>query len=315
MGFPNSFQIILIVLAGVSATLSSFLSFKHICTENSRKRIRNNAVLVTKEQGGAKSSFSVDKFACKEMERQSCVLAVSKDKFIAKGMLSKSKGLDRLIRLSGSVDKFSVKGILNARIYLAIYFGAAGFVLGLLFTTELALLLCVVAAFYGFGSPKRILKAKAKERGEALEKHLPQMLDVISIGMRSGLSFDRSLQIYAKTFESALSRDFLVAQQMWTSGLKSREDALRDLSEVYDSQIFSRMIESIIRSLKLGSSMIDSLSASAAESRAVYRERREERVRKAPIKMMIPTGTLILPAMLILVLGPVMLQLMSGGGL
>ena len=38
----------------------------------------------------------------------------------------------------------------------------------------------------------------------------------------------------------------------------------------------------------------------------------EERVAKAPVKMMIPTGTLILPAMLLLVLGPVLLELMEG---
>ena len=43
-----------------------------------------------------------------------------------------------------------------------------------------------------------------------------------------------------------------------------------------------------------------------------YRARRQEQVAKAPVKMMVPTGTLILPAMLIMVLGPVLLE-MAGG--
>lgn len=33
---------------------------------------------------------------------------------------------------------------------------------------------------------------------------------------------------------------------------------------------------------------------------------------KAPVKMMMPTGALILPAMLLLVLGPVLLELANG---
>lgn len=33
---------------------------------------------------------------------------------------------------------------------------------------------------------------------------------------------------------------------------------------------------------------------------------------KAPVKMMLPVATLILPAMLMLVMGPIMLDLMEG---
>lgn len=44
----------------------------------------------------------------------------------------------------------------------------------------------------------------------------------------------------------------------------------------------------------------------------MHRAQVEERVAKAPVKMMVPTGTLILPAMLLLVLGPVLLELMEG---
>ncbi len=58
--------------------------------------------------------------------------------------------------------------------------------------------------------------------------------------------------------------------------------------------------------------MVESLESAARESRMAYRARRQEQVAKAPVKMMVPTGTLILPAMLIMVLGPVLLE-MAGG--
>lgn len=48
----------------------------------------------------------------------------------------------------------------------------------------------------------------------------------------------------------------------------------------------------------------------------VRRQRRgaiERRIAKAPVKLLVPTGTCILPAMLILVMGPVLLQFVQTG--
>ena len=72
------------------------------------------------------------------------------------------------------------------------------------------------------------------------------------------------------------------------------------------------MLGDISRSLRFGSSLTGSLDSVAVQVRKEYRARKEEEVAKAPVKMMVPTGVLILPAMLILVLGPVMLELMVG---
>ena len=71
-------------------------------------------------------------------------------------------------------------------------------------------------------------------------------------------------------------------------------------------------MERIVRSLRFGSTLAPDLEAAASEARARHRAQVEERVAKAPVKMMVPTGALILPAMLILVLGPVLLELMQG---
>ena len=48
------------------------------------------------------------------------------------------------------------------------------------------------------------------------------------------------------------------------------------------------------------------------EARQSHKAYVEEKVMKAPVKMMLPVGTLILPSMLILVLGPVLLDLAQG---
>ena len=99
---------------------------------------------------------------------------------------------------------------------------------------------------------------------------------------------------------------------MWGGAPMYVEDALKALAASYDSPLFTRTVSSIVRSLRFGTALGECLEQAAAQARAERRARVEERVAKAPVKMMVPTGTLILPAMLIMVLGPVLLELMGG---
>ena len=141
---------------------------------------------------------------------------------------------------------------------------------------------------------------------------MSEMLEVVALGVRSGLSFDRSLQLYTGHFDDGLARECAAAQRSWEAGLATRQDALRALAQGYDNPLFSRTVSAIIRSLRFGTSLGEVLEQSTEQARAARKAQVEERVAKAPVKMMIPTGTLILPAMLLLVLGPVLLELMEG---
>ena len=64
--------------------------------------------------------------------------------------------------------------------------------------------------------------------------------------------------------------------------------------------------------MRFGTSLADNLGFLTVEARAIRKAKLEEQVAKAPVKMLLPVGTLILPAMLIFVMGPIMLDLMNG---
>ena len=131
-------------------------------------------------------------------------------------------------------------------------------------------------------------------------------------GLRSGLTFDRSFELYGSHFDNGFARSCARAHRSWSIGIVTREDALRELASSYECEQLSRIVDSIVRSLRFGSALTELLEEAAAQSRANYRTALEERVAKAPVKMMLPTGTLILPAMLLLVLGPILLELAGG---
>lgn len=193
------------------------------------------------------------------------------------------------------------------------FFGAViGSVIGLIFSNMLMLILLIIGLIVGIYLPYFALKKEKFARINSLEKNLPEMIDVVALGMRSGLTFDRALDVYVSYFDNELSRNFSQAKIKWDGTICSRDEALRQMANSYDSFLFSRLIENIIRSIRFGSSLVDNLEQTAHEARNIYKEKQEEIVSKAPVKMMVPTGTLILPAMLIFVLGPVILQLISG---
>lgn len=222
---------------------------------------------------------------------------------------SSSADLVKRAGLEGRVDE---DGLRAARLRLAGMGAAAGAVVGAVISLEMGLLLAAVAAAAGLYAPTWALRRLERERALELERSLPEMLEVVALGLRSDLSFDRSFQLYSMHFPSSFARSCASAQKSWSLGLRTRDEALRELAQSYRSDQLERTAERIVRSLRFGSALAPDLEAAAAEARARRRSQVEERVAKAPVKMMVPTGALILPAMLILILGPILLELMQG---
>lgn len=224
----------------------------------------------------------------------------------------KADGMAELVRRAGLEGRLGEAGFRAARLRLAGLGGLAGAAAGVFLSPELGFVLGLVIAGAGFSAPSWALRRIERERALGLERSLPEMLEVVALGLRSGLSFDRSLQLYSAHFPSSFARSCASAQKSWTLGLRTRDEALRELAQSYRSDQLERTTERIIRSLRFGSALAPDLEEAAAEARARRRSQVEERVAKAPVKMMVPTGVLILPAMLILILGPILLELMQG---
>jgi tight adherence protein C len=223
-----------------------------------------------------------------------------------------TKKFDDLVLKSGQVGLVSLEGFVQTRVLLGLGALAIGAVLGVMFSYELACVLSIAGAFCGFRLAKSALKSEASFRKSEMEHSLSEMIEVLTLGLRSGLAFDRAFELYCQHFDTGLSRECKSCYQLWTMGLSNREEALRSLGTTYDSVLFSRMVESIVRSLRFGSSLADSLEAVALEARVTHKAYMEEKVAKAPVKMLIPTAALILPAMLLFVLGPIMLEMIQG---
>lgn len=231
---------------------------------------------------------------------------------LAPDLLRQREGVGARADPAGVAGRLTDAGFWETRWRLALIGAVAGVLAGGMVTVELGLCLGLLGAVVGWRALPWALAARCRHRAEAMERDLSEMLDVTALGMRSGLSFDRSLQVYTEHFDTMLAEAFRAAHRQWACGLVDRDDALREVAASYASPLLARVIENVIRSLRFGSMLADNLEDAAREARSGYKARRQEQVAKAPVKMMVPTGVLILPAMLMLVLGPVLLELAGG---
>ncbi len=262
--------------------------------------------------GGEEGSGAVESRLVNEMALLTRRLESGATRPLATRLLGKSPWLEERVVQAGLKGAVSSAGFWEMRLRCALALGALGAMTGACFSLELAGLAGIAGLAGGWQLPKWAVSARIRLRAEQMERHLAEMLDVLSLGLRSGLSFERSLSLYLQHFDTMLARSFEAAQQQWMCGFSTREEALRQVAASYDSSVMARVVEDVVRSLRFGSSLAENLELAAAEVRASYKSRKEEQVAKAPVKMMVPTGVLILPAMMILVLGPVLLELMEG---
>lgn len=277
-----------------------------------RVRRSRQQVMGMRASSQAQGEISADPLIS-HMERLARSLAHGQTVTLCPPRLARSGWFAERSQCSGLAATVPEQAFCEMRFRVAALLGVVGCVMGCLFSGELACLLAIAGAFAGWRMPAAAVRRRQDERVRRMESHVPEMLDVMALGMRSGLSFDAALKLYCAHFQTEAASELRRAQRSWESGLERREDALRRFARSYDSPMLSRVIEAWIRSLRFGTSMVEGLAAESAQARAAYKAKREEQIAKAPVKMMVPTGTLILPAMLLLVLGPVLLELMNGG--
>ena len=147
---------------------------------------------------------------------------------------------------------------------------------------------------------------KAKQLRMSCLRQMPQFIDVLVLGLSAGLSFDSALDLYCKKFSTDLSDLLFNTQLKWQIGVETRQEALSGLSDEVDIEVMKRFSEAVCESLEFGTPLASVLQQQAKMLRDYRHFQIEEEIEKVPVKMIIPLGTLIVPAMLLAILGPLL---------
>ena len=132
------------------------------------------------------------------------------------------------------------------------------------------------------------------------------MLDVVTLGLSAGLSFDSSLELYCSRYGSELSGLFSEAMLSWRIGARGREEALVWVAGEVGVSALGRFAAVVSEALAFGTPLAETLEQQAQAIREEQRSQVEEEIEKVPVKMLVPLGTLIVPAMFLAILGPLL---------
>jgi len=212
---------------------------------------------------------------------------------------------DKRLAMAGHPGDLRTIDFLGMKLVIAGLAGGGLFaVFGLLLGSPgLGMFIAIGAAGIGFLAPEIWLSRRVRARQKAVLLAVPDTLDLLTISVRAGLSFDGALAKVVEKTDGPLADEFRRALAEVRVG-KTRRDALRDVSARTDVPALTNFIGAIIQAEQLGVSISKVLQVQSEQLRIERRQRAEELAAKAPIKMLFPLVGCIFPSMFIVILGP-----------
>jgi tight adherence protein C len=161
-------------------------------------------------------------------------------------------------------------------------------------------------------APELYLRQIIADRQHAIQRGLPDVIDLLCICVQAGLGFDAALIRLCEKSDNALAQEFARMLREIQLG-RPRRDALRDLATRNAVPDLANFISAVIQAEQLGVGVTQVLLAQSEQTRDLRRLRAEEVAAQAPIKMLIPMLLFIFPALCVVLLGPIW-PLMTAAG-
>ncbi len=189
------------------------------------------------------------------------------------------------------------------RVLALVFAGAAFFFLSAYTEGIQGLLLFVVCALAGWAGPDQLLNRRVVDRVRAIERDLPDIIDLLVISIEAGLGFEAALDRVVQHVPGELSDEFGRMLQETRVGV-SRHEAMRSLADRTDVDDLNSFILAMNQADTFGVSIGRMLRVQADEMRTRRRQRAQEKAFAAPVKMVFPLIICIFPAIFVILLGP-----------
>lgn len=218
--------------------------------------------------------------------------------------------LETLSAKAGRPEKWPVDRIIGAKLIGAL----VGLGFGVIFfvragtTQSLALALFLVA--FLFFLPDLLLWNAGIKRRQAIQLELPDTLDQMSIAVEAGWGFDAAMVRVARNGKGILAQELIRTLQDIQVG-QPRRLAYETLADRVPVPELRRFIRATIQAEEYGIPLADVLHTQAREMRVARRQRAERTAMEIPVKVSFPLVLTLLPALMIVILGPAVLSIME----
>jgi tight adherence protein C len=187
--------------------------------------------------------------------------------------------------------------------------GLCGLIFGV--DTRDVFVFLVLGGSLGALIPAYYIKRTVRIRQDAIANELAGALDLLVVCVEAGLGLNEAIRIVGSESERQkqhIGRELAQVSGEISAG-KTMGEALRSLAERTSVDEMKPLAATLIQSEQLGTQIGPTLRASADSMRNSRRLKAEENAQKLSVKMLFPLVLLVLPAMLALILGPAMIQI------
>ena len=224
------------------------------------------------------------------------------------GLRARERSLRELLNSAGMYQT-SVASFVGSRILTTLLGPVLLFLLSLIGGLNLRLILGgVLLTLMGWFLPYVVVQRRARLRIEQIDREVPELVDLLVTTVEAGVGFAAALQLASRSIEGPLGQELRLALREQSLGL-TPEEALRNLSLRVDSPATRAFTQALVQGESLGVSIGTIMRNLAVDMRKRRRQAAEERAQKTPTKILFPLIVLILPALFIVTLGPVLLEI------
>ena len=185
-----------------------------------------------------------------------------------------------------------------------------------IYPTLNVIIVAIAASFLGMLLPNMVLDKLFHNRQDILRKGFPDVLDLLVICVESGLGLNAAIQRVSK--ELAVSHPILadelgIVNDEIRAGVP-RNQALHNLASRTGLPDIKGLVSTLSQSIRLGTSVSDTLRIYSEEFRDKQMQRAEEKAAMIGTKLIFPLVFCIFPAFFVIAVGPAVIAIIKALG-
>lgn len=230
---------------------------------------------------------------------------MKKEKDITKKIYSKYSldNIKKRFLLLGIEDEREILKFLNFRLlssivifFIILYTIKSGYILG-----------PIVVFLYYYFLPNLILDYRIKKRKTKLEQEAMFYFEVLALSIESGNNLHNALSITSNSIDNSLSNEFKKVMEEVSFG-KSLDESLEKMKYRMPSNIINNIILNIRESILFGNNITETLNNQIDYLRDKKILETKAIISKIPLKISVISVVFFIPLLLLLILGPVLID-------
>jgi tight adherence protein C len=158
--------------------------------------------------------------------------------------------------------------------------------------------------FAGFAAPTVMLNRAVEARQKAVQRMLPDLLDMLTTTVEAGVSLNGALAAAIDAISGPLCDELKATMSDIRLG-RSRAEALMAMADRVQQPDLLTAIIAIVQAERLGGNIVTVLEEVSLEARDRRMMRVEELAAQLPVKMVFPMALFMLPALIVMIFAPV----------